>query len=131
MSLRGVGHLKQIGYEETEQPNLSPALLDKIADTFYRKTGRTYTPLHAQAWWDWVWPVFESYWKQKRYRSVSRAILSWASRVHERDIIEAIRVTSVAENIALETQQSEMNERPRAVGQVVQIDYFSKLRGAK
>jgi len=123
--------VKQIGYEEIEQPSLSPALLSKVADTFCRKTGRKYTAENAQAWWDWIWPTFESYWKKKRYRNVSRAILAWASRVSEREIVEAIRVASVSENVALEDHQSELNERTSAVGEVVEIDYFARLGRSK
>ncbi len=51
---------EEIDCDVVKQPQLSPGLQDKIADTFRRKTGREASREDVLAWWDWVWPDFEN-----------------------------------------------------------------------
>ena len=116
------GVLEEIDCDEVRQPKLSPALLDKIADTFHRKMGRPATREDAQAWWDWIWPDFESYWGSKRYKSVSRAVQGWAARVRPHELDQAIAAREAAENHRLANEQTRLNEQ----ADVTRIDYFAK-----
>ncbi|MBP53364.1 MAG: hypothetical protein GY772_20635 [bacterium] len=115
--------MREVDFTVVAQPRLSPAMLDKIADTFQRKQGRSATAEDAQAWWDWIWPEFETYWSAKRYRNIARAILSWAARCREHELEQALVVCEVAKNIALERKQESLN----AEDNVTQIDYFAKV----
>ena len=115
---------REIDVEGIEQPNLSANLLAKIADTFERKLGRTCSEEDAAAWWDWIWPDFEIYWRQKKYRAVGRAILGWASRIRGYELDAALQAREVATNLALEKEQRALNE---AASNVTQIDYFARL----
>ena len=115
--------MKEVDFQAVAQPQLSPAMLAKIADTFSRKQGRAATAEDAQAWWDWIWPEFETYWSAKRYRNIARAILSWAARCREHELDQALAAREVAENIALERKQEILN----AEDNVTQIDYFAKV----
>jgi hypothetical protein len=124
----GVTMTKPVEFRTLEQPQLSPALLAKIADTFSRKIGGNYSADDALAWWDWIWPNFEAYWLKRRYRNVGRAILSWAARIRDSDIRAALDAASFSENLALEREQEKLNE---AADNIVGIDYFSKLGGGR
>lgn len=107
-------------------------MLEKVADTFRRKLGRPYTEDDALAWWNWVWPDFESYWKAKRYRNLSRAILGWAARVREYELDRAIETAAIAANIQLENKQEQINsEAEEASAGVTPIDYFKRLGGER
>jgi len=110
-----------IDFDGVQQPTLSPRMLEKIADTFSRKMGRACTAEDAQAWWNWIWPDFESYWSVKRYRNISRAILSWATRAKEYELEKALDAGAVAINVELERKQEILN----AEENVTQIDYFA------
>mgnify|MGYP003646090486 CR=1 FL=1 len=124
----GVTMSKPVDFSALEQPHLSPALLEKIADTFSRKIGGAYSADDALAWWNWVWPDFEAYWRKRRYKDLGRAIISWAGRTRVYDIQAAINAASVSENIELEREQERLNEE---AGNVVKIDYFAKLGGRR
>jgi hypothetical protein len=118
--------MKEIDHVAVQQPALSPGMLGKIADTFTRKMGRSCTAEDAQAWWMWIWPDFESYWSSKRYRNISRAILSWAARCREDELEKSLAAREVAINIELERKQEILN----AEDNVTSIDYFAN-RGVK
>ena len=114
--------MKEVDFTAVAQPSLSPAMLNKIADTFSRKLGRVATADDALAWWDWIWPEFETYWSAKRYRNIARAILSWAARCREHELEQALDAREVAANIELERKQEILN----AEDNVTKIDYFAQ-----
>ena len=120
---------KPVDFRALEQPQLSPALLAKIADTFSRKIGGNYSSDDALAWWNWVWPDFEAYWQKRRYKDVGRAIIAWARRTRVSDIQAALNAASVSENMDLEREQERLNEE--AGSNLIKIDYFSKLGGKR
>ena len=113
---------REVDFVAVAQPRLSPAMLNKIADTFRRKQGRNATAEDAQAWWNWIWPEFETYWSAKRYRNISRAILSWSARCREHELEQALAAREVSANIELERKQEILN----AEDNVTKIDYFSQ-----
>lgn len=112
---------KEIDFVAVQQPRLSPAMLDKIADTFSRKMGRACSSADALAWWNWIWPEFETYWSAKRYQNISRAILSWAARCRDHELEQAVAASEVAANVELERKQEILN----AEDNVTKIDYFA------
>lgn len=112
---------KEIDFVAVQQPCLSPAMLNKIADTFARKLGRAATADDAEAWWNWIWPEFETYWSAKRYQNISRAILSWAARCRDYELEKALDAREVAANVELERKQEILN----AEDNVTKIDYFA------
>ena len=118
---------EEIDCDVVKQPQLSPGLQDKIADTFRRKTGREASREEVLAWWDWVWPNFEQYWGTKRYKNVSRAIQGWASRVRPHELSLAMEAKERSETFELEQKQITLNEQAN----VTSIDYFSKKRGVR
>ena len=122
--------MKEIDFDGLAQPKLSPRMLRKIADTFQRKIGRRFSEDDALAWWNWVWPNFESYWRAKKYRNISRAILGWASRVQESEIAQAREAARISSDLELQDRQDEINENSES-SSVVKIDYFSRLGGKK
>jgi len=117
--------MKEVDFSAVAQPTLSPAMLNKIADTFSRKLGRASTSEDALAWWDWIWPEFETYWSAKRYRNIARAILSWAARCRDYELEKALDAREIAANVELERKQEILN----AEGNVTRIDYFSQRVG--
>ena len=119
---------KEIDFDGVQQPPLSPRMLEKIADTFSRKLGRPCSATDAQAWWDWIWPDFEGYWRAKRYRNIGRAITGWASRVREHELDRALEAAASSENAELQLKQQKLNEEAETVAaSVVPIDYFKVL----
>ena len=121
----------EVGFKGLEQPKLAPVLLDKIADTFTRRLGGSYTASDAAAWWNWVWPVFEGEWQQRRYKNLGRAILQWAGRTHMWEVEKARKAGDLNHNQHLVEEQRRLNAASQPGDEVVQIDYFAKLGGKR
>lgn len=120
--------MDEIDFKGVSQPRLAPNLQDKIADTFRRKLGREVTREEVLAWWDWIWPDFESYWGQKRYRNIGRAIQGWAARIRPHELDQAVKVKETYVNQQLDKSQQALNEQS---DNITSIDYFSQRGESK
>ena len=115
----------EIDAEVVKQPKLSPRFVLSIAQTLTSRTGVLCGAEEAQAWWDFVWPQFALYWEKKKYRNVSRAISSWATRATSEDVRRALRIRNDLENQSLEKAQEKLNTEKASA--YPREDFFSRL----